>query len=122
MVFSLVNTVFLQNFHKINMSISPSTLDSILLSNVVELSFIKKDGSTRNMTCTKSYELLSSFEGRSFLKYQEPKGNPRNLPSNLLTVWDIDSQGFRTVNCESVDILSIISIENFRKMLIEKFV
>ena len=102
--------------------ISPETLDSMLLANVVDLSFIKKDGSTRNMTCTKSYELLSSFEGRSFLKYQEPNGNPRNLPPGMLTVWDIDSQGFRTVNCETVDILSVIPVENFRKMLVEKFV
>lgn len=104
------------------MAISSSTLDSMLLANVLDLRFVKKDGSTRNMTCTKSYELLSSFEGRTFLKYQEPKGSARNLPSNLLTVWDIDSQGFRTVNCESVEVLSIIPVENFRKMLVEKFV
>lgn len=104
------------------MSISASVLDSMLLNNVVELSFVKKDGSTRNMICTKSYGLLSSFEGRTFLKYQEPKGASRNMPTGLLTVWDIDSYGFRTVNCESVEILSTIPIENFRKMLIEKFV
>lgn len=101
---------------------NPETLDSILLANVVDLKFVKKDGSTRNMTCTKSFDLLSSFEGRTFLKYQEPKGNPRNLPPNQLTVWDIDSIGFRTVNCESVEILSIIPVENFREMLIEKYV
>lgn len=101
---------------------NPETLNSILLANVVDLKFIKKDGSTRNMTCTKSFDLLSSFEGRTFLKYQEPKGNPRNLPPNQLTVWDIDSIGFRAVNCESVEILSIIPIENFREMLIEKYV
>lgn len=101
---------------------NPETLDSILLANVVDLKFVKKDGFTRNMTCTKSFDLLSSFEGRTFLKYQEPKGNPRNLPPNQLTVWDIDSIGFRTVNCESVEILSIIPVENFREMLIEKYV
>ena len=101
---------------------NPETLDSILLANVVDLKFVKKDGSTRNMTCTKSFDLLSSFEGRTFLKYQEPKGNPRNLPPNQLTVWDIDLIGFRTVNCESVEILSIIPVENFREMLIEKYV
>lgn len=101
---------------------NPATLDTILLSNVVDLRFIKKDGSTRTMTCTKSFDLLGSFEGRTFLKYQEPKGNPRDLPPNLLTVWDLDSVGFRTVNCETVEILSTIPIENFREMLIEKFV
>lgn len=103
-------------------SISPETLDSMLLANVVDLSFIKKDGSTRNMTCTKSYELLSSFEGRSFLKYQEPKGSSRNLPNNLIVVWDIDSAGFRTVNVNTVTINALIPIENFRKMLIDRFV
>ena len=101
---------------------NPETLNSMLLANVVDLKFVKKDGSTRNMTCTKSFDLLGSFEGRTFLKYQEPKGNPRNLPPNQVTVWDIDSAGFRTVNCESVEILSIIPVENFREMLIEKFV
>ena len=103
------------------MAINPATLDSMLLSNVVDLSFVKKDGSTRHMTCTKSYDLLGSFEGKTILNYQEPNGNPRALPAGMITVWDIDSQGFRTVNCESVDILSIIPAENFRKMLIEKY-
>lgn len=102
------------------MAINPDMVDQMLLANVLELSFVKKDGSTRYMTCTKSYELLSSFEGKHFLKYREPHGNPRNLPAGLLTVWDIDSAGFRTINCETLDILSIIPIENFRKMLLEK--
>ena len=104
------------------MSIDTNTVDSILLSNVVELSFTKKDGSTRRMTCTKSYDLLSSFEGRSFLKYTEPKGSPRNLPPGFLVVWDIDSAGFRTINMQNLVIESVIPIENFREMLIDKFV
>lgn len=98
------------------------TLDSVLLNNVVELSFTKKDGSTRFMVCTKSYNLLSSFEGRSFLKYQEPKGPARKLPEGSLVVWDIDSQGFRTINIQNLVVQSVIPIENFRKMLIDKFV
>lgn len=103
------------------MAISPSILDSMLLSNVVDLTFVKKDGSTRHMICTKSYDLLGSFEGKTILNYQEPRGNPRPLPMGMLTVWDIDSQGFRTVNCESVDILSVIPAEKFRKILVEKY-
>ena len=98
------------------------TLDSMLLSNVLELSFIKKDGSTRRMTCTKSYNLLSSFEGRSFLKYQEPKGPPRKMPLGRIVVWDIESNGFRTISMNNLVVESIIPIESFRKMLIDKFV
>lgn len=104
------------------MALSPYELETALLSNVVSLSFIKKDGSRRDMTCTKSYALLSSFEGRTFLKYQEPRGGPRTLPSNLLVVWDIDAQGFRTVNCETANITSIIPDETFRKMLVDKYI
>lgn len=100
----------------------PDLLNEMLLHNVVGLTFIKKDGSTRIMNCTKSYELLSSFEGKTFLKYVEPKGEPKNLPDDQLTVWDIDVAGFRRVNCESVNIDSVIPVENFRKMLIEKFI
>lgn len=92
----------------------------MLLNGVLTLSFIKKDGSLRTMTCTKSAALLSSFEGRTFLKYKEPRGPKRNIPPNLIVVWDIDEQGFRTINCNSVEILSTISIEDFRKILIEK--
>lgn len=101
---------------------NPSTLNDILLHNVVGLTFIKKDGSTRIMNCTKSYNLLSSFEGRTFLKYQEPKNEPSRIPDNQLNVWDVDVGGFRRVNCDTVNIESIIPDENFRKMLIEKFI
>lgn len=100
---------------------SPNTLNTILLSNVVDLSFIKRDGSTRKMMCTKSYDLLSSFEGMTYLKYQEPRGNPQKIAPDQVVVWDIDSYGFRKVNCGSVEIESIIPIEDFRKMLIEKY-
>ena len=86
------------------------TLDSMLLSNVLELSFIKKDGSTRRMTCTKSYNLLSSFEGRSFLKYQEPKGPPRKMSPGRIVVWDIESNGFRTISMNNLIVEAIIPI------------
>lgn len=101
---------------------SPALLNETLLHNVVGLTFVKKDGSTRIMNCTKSYNLLSSFEGRTFLKYREPKGPPRNLPDNILVVWDVDVMDYRRVNADTTEIESVIPDENFRKMLIEKFV
>ena len=101
---------------------SPALLNEMLLHNVVGLRFIKKNGATRIMNCTKSYDLLSSFEGRTFLKYKEPKGNESSIPENQLTVWDIDVMDYRRVNCDTVDIDSVIPAENFRKMLVEKFV
>lgn len=101
---------------------SPALLNDMLLHNVVGLRFVKKNGATRIMNCTKSYELLSSFEGRTFLKYREPKGSGSYLPENQLVVWDVDVMDYRRVNCDTVDIDSVIPAENFRKMLVEKFV
>lgn len=100
---------------------NPNTLNSILLSNVVDLVFTKRDGSTRRMFCTKSYNLLSSFEGQNFLKYKEPRNSSQRMAPDQLTVWDIDSQDFRRVNCGEVQIESIIPDEEFRKMLVEKY-
>jgi hypothetical protein len=73
------------------------------------------------MFCTKSYNLLSSFEGQSFLKYKEPRNSSQRMAPDQLTVWDIDSQDFRRVNCGEVQIESIIPDEEFRKMLVEKY-
>ena len=101
---------------------SPALLNDMLLHNVVGLRFVKKNGATRIMNCTKSYELLSSFEGRTFLKYRESKGSGSYLPENQLVVWDVDVMDYRRVNCDTVDIDSVIPAENFRKMLVEKFV
>lgn len=100
---------------------NPKTLDIILLSNVVDLTFVKRDGSTRRMLCTKSYNLLSSFEGKSFLRYREPKNGSQRMAPDQLTVWDIDVQDYRRVNCGSVQIESVIPDEEFRSMLIEKY-
>ena len=44
------------------------------------------------------------------------------MPDDQLTVWDIDVAGFRRINCDTVNIDSVIPAENFRKMLVEKFV
>ena len=100
---------------------NPNTLDTILLSNVVDLTFTKRDGSTRRMFCTKSYNLLSSFEGENFLRYKAPRNGSQRMAPDQLTVWDIDTQDFRRINCGDVQIESIIPDEEFRKMLVEKY-
>lgn len=96
-------------------------LESLLLSNVLEITFLKINGEVRDMVCTKSYNLLSSFEGRTFLHYVEPKtSNTQPLRKNQLVVWDLEKEDYRKVNCESVKINNIISDEEYRKILIEK--
>lgn len=98
-------------------------ISDLLLKNVVTVRYLKQDGSTRNMICTKSYDLLDSFEGRTFLKYHEPKNTSRKVPNNLIVVWDVDSYDYRMIYPDKIlDIESIIPCEEFRNILKEKYI
>jgi hypothetical protein len=102
------------------MIIQRSALDSILLKNVCEIRFVRRrpragDGPTRRMLCTKSYELLNSVNGRTTLNYAPPRG-PKKINEaveNVLVVWDILMQGYRTINMNSCDLIQQIPEEEF---------
>lgn len=84
-------------------------LDKLLLENVVYLKFIKKDGTARNMLCTKSYLLLSSPEGINKLGYRPPSHGARydTISHNNSIVWDIDKKDYRTVSCDNITVLEV---------------
>lgn len=90
-------------------------LDEKLLTNVIDLRFVRKrqvktKGPTRRMLCTKSYELLGSVNGKSTLNYRPPASAPSyNLvEKNIVVVWDIFMQDYRTINADGVEILKVI--------------
>lgn len=95
--------------------ISLQGLDSLLLSNVVDLRFVRRHPgggrpSTRRMLCTKSAPLLNSTNGRVVLNYRPPS-HPKQLneaKNNALVVWDIIMQDYRVVPVESVQIINQI--------------
>lgn len=97
------------------MIIQRSALDSILLKNVCEIRFVRRrprvgDGPTRRMLCTKSYELLNSVNGRTTLNYAPLRG-PKKIneaAENVLVVWDILMQDYRTINMNSCDLIQQI--------------
>lgn len=86
-------------------------LINTLKENVVTLQFLKKDGTTRTMTCTQNREFLS--ENADKLSYIEPKGVDRNVDEKYAIVWDIENEGWRTVNSESTEILKIVSTVDY---------
>ena len=97
------------------MKVALPTLARLLQENVLELKFIRrrpKPGAspTRRMLCTNARMLLDSAEAREALHYtpsrQPPKFNPR--AKNLVIVWDIFMQDYRTVNVDSCDVISQI--------------
>jgi hypothetical protein len=98
------------------MRLGSSALALLLMQNVVELKFrrrLEKPGfpDYRRMLCTNDKNLLMSKLGREILNYDPPKGG--NLPydprsKNLVIAYDIFYQNFRAINCNDVDVVSVI--------------
>ena len=107
---------------------SLASLKSILLDKVCEVKFARRNlkpgrPSTRRMLCTNNVQLLNSFEGRTILNYAPPRQAPNYNPNqeNLIIVWDILMQGFRTINCDTVDLISTLeSDQTFWVYITEK--
>lgn len=70
-----------------------STLYMALHKGTVRLSFKKKDGETREMLCTLKSELLPAKEDES----KEKKKN-----SDVLAVWDLEKEGWRSFRYDSL--------------------
>jgi hypothetical protein len=93
-----------------------SALALLLLNSVVELKFrrrIEKAGYTdyRRMLCTNDRLLLNSPLGRNLLNYNPPTGqglkyNP--AAKNLIPTWDVFLQDYRMINCNDVEVISVI--------------
>jgi hypothetical protein len=67
-------------------------LRELLKTDIVTVSFIKKDGSKREMICTTISDYLP-----------EISGNNASMPSdNLVTVWDLEQGGWRSFKFDSI--------------------
>lgn len=62
------------------------------------------------MLCTNSVSLLNSTKGKYSLNYKAPKESPGYSPGskNLIITWDIFVQGYRTINMDRCELISII--------------
>lgn len=69
-------------------------LRSALLSGVVAVSFIKKDGTPRFMNCT----LLES----KIPSEQAPKGTGKAKSEDSLAVFDLENNGWRSFRYDSI--------------------
>ena len=100
------------------MIVGLSNLKSMLLSNVCEVKFARRNPkpgrpSSRRMLCTNNVQLLNSVEGRTVLNYRPPRQAPDYNPNqeNLIITWDILMQDFRTINCDTVDLITTLEAD-----------
>ena len=94
------------------MIVTQQTLKTLLLNNVLDLRFVRRQPvagkpPTRRMICTKSFELLNSTNGKIVLNYAPPKREKQFNESqeNACVVWDILMQNYRIVSADEVDVI-----------------
>lgn len=98
------------------MRMGRSALMLLLSKSVVELKFsrrLNKPGypTDRRMLCTNDRLLLNSGPGKEILNYKLPTGQGLKYDpaaKNLIPVWDIFMQDYRMINCNDVDVISVI--------------
>lgn len=82
------------------MSIDEQTnLTELLRSNTVEVTFTKVDGTERVMRCTLQSQFLPESIEKEGIKVRNP---------DVQSVWDIDSNGWRSFRFDSVKEFRIV--------------
>jgi hypothetical protein len=71
-------------------------LKDLLRETTVQLCFIKKDGTERNMLCTLKADLLPA---QTDLEEAVQKKTPN---PDVLAVWDLEAQGWRSFRYDSI--------------------
>lgn len=84
------------------MDINIDQLKDLLKTSILNVTFIKKDGTTRIMRSTLQSHLLPVIEQKETTKEK------KLLDNNLVVVYDIENNGFRSFHFNSVSNIEII--------------
>ena len=110
------------------MKASRSNLLGELNSKVCEIRFLRRNPkpnspASRRMICSNNLNLLNSVNGRSTLNFKPSNSSPRYNTANENTIitWDFFMQSWRTINCDSVDLINSWTEGNFWGVFNESF-
>ena len=84
--------------------ITRDEIKDILSKNVATVTFTKQDGTLRAMKCTLKGELLPKVE----IKEETKEVKPRKVNPDVLSVWDVESIGWRSFRWDSVKFFQAI--------------
>lgn len=71
-----------------------SDIMNVLKSTDAEITFIKKDGTTRVMKCTLREEAITPYEKKT--------ERVRTVNENVLSVWDLEANSWRSINKDTI--------------------
>ena len=77
-----------------NTEIEKNWLKSTLTSEILNVTFIKSDGSERKMKCTLMEDKIPSEKA--------PKGSTKSKSDEVLPVFDIENDGWRSFRWDSI--------------------
>jgi hypothetical protein len=80
-------------------------LHGLLQTNNVAVTFTKKDGTVRRLVCTLREEVINDKFAKTDLNVSPIYDAPKNWDMHITTnfaVWDIENDGWRSFNPESV--------------------
>ena len=72
--------------------INIETLTNLIKSNIMEVTFTKTNGEERKMTCTLMENYLPTYN----------EGSTRKKNDNVLSVWDLDKDGWRSFRKDTI--------------------
>ena len=76
------------------------SIRSLLKNDVLEVVFIKTDGSVREMRCTLHEKVVEAYEKKT------DKVKPEN--DSVVSVWDLDNNGWRSFKIDSIQSISVV--------------
>ena len=87
--------------------LSKNDLKENLSKAIAEITFTKTDGSIREMRCT----LMSDYLPQKQID-ENVRHVPRRESDNVLAVWDIDNQDWRSFRLDSITDIQYIGVDN----------
>ena len=80
------------------------SIRSLLKNDVLEVVFIKTDGSVREMKCTLQEKFVEAYDKKT------DKVKPEN--DNVISVWDLDNNGWRSFKLDSIQTVSVVEADD----------
>lgn len=75
--------------------ISKTNIERLLQQGIVNVKFIKKDGTERVMKCTLAEAIIKPYERKTEDRVKAQK-------DNIVSVWDVEKDAWRSVNFDTI--------------------
>ena len=86
------------------MEYTKESIRSLLKNDVLEVVFIKTDGSVREMKCTLQEKFVEAYDKKT------DKVKPES--DNVISVWDLDNNGWRSFKLDSIQTVSVVEADD----------